>query len=153
MNKFNQISTDKTFIGIDVAKNSLAVFVDSTNQHLVCLNQSKALTKLARQLKKLSPTLIVLEATGGYETLATTVFSEFELPFAVVFPKRVRQFALGLGIISKTDEIDAEVIAYYGRIAEIKPKPIQSENLRELKALTTRRSQLIEIANRRAKST
>jgi transposase len=50
-----------------------------------------------------------------------------------------------LGIISKTDEIDSEVIAYYGRIAEIKPKPIESENLRELKALTTRRSQLIEI--------
>ena len=145
MNKFNQISTDKIFIGIDVAKDSLAVFIDSGKQHSVCLNRAKDLTKLACQLKKLSPTLIVLEATGGYETLATGVFSKFELPFAVVFPKRVRQFASGLGIISKTDEIDAEVIAYYGRIAEIKPKPIQSENLRELKALTTRRSQLVEM--------
>ena len=150
MNKLNQISidktaTDKTFIGIDVAKDSLAVFVDSTNQHLDCLNQTKDLRMLAKQFKKLNPTLIVLEATGGYETLATDIFSEFGLPFAVVYPKRVRQFALGLGIIAKTDKIDATTIAYYGKIADIQPKPLKSDELRSLQALTTRRSQLLEM--------
>ncbi len=145
MNKFIQTSADQTFIGIDVAKSALAVFVDSTNEHLECLNQPKDIRKLARRLKKLSPTLIVLEATGGYETAATAVFSEFGLPFAVVFPKRVRQFALGLGIIAKTDDIDAQTIAYYGRIADIQAKPLPSDELRSLNALTTRRTQLIEM--------
>ena len=145
MNKFQQIANDQTFIGIDVAKDSLAVFVDSTNQHLECLNQIKDLRQLAKNLKKLRPTLIVLEATGGYESLSATVFAEFELPYAIVYPKRVRQFALGLGIIAKTDEIDAETIAYYGKIAKIKAKPLISEQLRELEALTTRRQQLLEM--------
>lgn len=145
MNKFNQISDDKTFIGIDVAKTSLAVFIDSTDQNSECLNQTKDLRRLARRLKKLQPTLIVLEATGGYESLATEIFSEFSLPFAVVFPKRVRQFALGLGIIAKTDDIDARTLAYYGRIAGVQPKPLQSDELRQLQALTTRRQQLLEM--------
>jgi transposase len=145
MNKFIQTSADQTFVGIDVAKSSLAVFIDSTNDHLECLNQPKDLRKLARRLKKLEPTLIVLEATGGYETPAAVVFSEFGLPFAVVFPKRVRQFALGLGIIAKTDDIDAQTIAYYDRIADIQAKPLLSDELRSLNDLTTRRQQLIEM--------
>jgi transposase len=145
MNTLIQISNQQTFVGIDVAKETLAVFVDSTNQHSECLNQSKDLRQLARHLKKLNPTLIVLEATGGYEVLATEIFSKFDLPFAVVFPKRVRQFALGLGLIAKTDEIDAATIAYYGKIAQIEAKPLKSHELRGLQALTTRRRQLIEM--------
>ncbi len=133
MNKFIQISNHQTFVGIDVAKSSLAVFIDSTAQHLQCLNQPKDLRKLARRLKKLNPSLIVLEATGGYETPAAEIFSEFGLPFAVVFPKRVRQFALGLGIIAKTDDIDAQTIAYYGRVADIQAKALPSDELRSLR--------------------
>jgi len=145
MNKFQPISNDQTFIGIDVAKDSLAIFVDSTKKHSSCLNQATDLTKLAKQFKKLNPTLIVLEASGGYETAAAVVFSEFELPFAIVYPRRVRQFALGVGVIAKTDDIDAEVIAYYGRVAQIQPKPLQSDELRHLQAFAIRRQQLIEM--------
>lgn len=145
MNKFQQISDDKTFIGIDLAKDSLAVFIDSTNQAIECLNQIKDLRKLAKQFKKLNPTLIVLEATGGYENLAVSVFQQFDLPVAVVFPKRVRQFALGLGLIAKTDEIDAKVIAYYGRTANIQPQSQLPQHIVHLQSLTTRRQQLLEI--------
>ena len=138
MNKFQQISHDQTFVGIDVAKDSVAVFIDSANQHFDCLNQVKDLRKLAKKLKKFNPSLIVLEATGGYETPCAIAFAEAELPFAVVYPKRVRQFAFGLGIIAKTDEIDAALLAYYGKVANIEAKPMQSNELRELSALTTR---------------
>jgi transposase len=145
MNKFLQITDERIFIGIDVAKDSLALFIDSANQSVTCLNQKQDLRKLAKQLKQLNPTLIVLEATGGYENLAVSVFRQFKLPVAVVFPKRVRQFALGLGLIAKTDEIDAQIISYYGRTANIEPQTQPPEHLIELKALTTRRSQLLEI--------
>lgn len=145
MNKFRQFSADQTFIGIDVAKDSLALFVDSLNQHSDCLNQTKDLRKLAKEFKKLDPTLIILEASGGYESLAATVFSEFELPFAIVYPLRVRQFALGAGIIAKTDDIDAETIAHYGRVVNIQSKLLHSDQLLQLHALTTRRQQMIEI--------
>lgn len=146
MNKFQHtISKDETFIGIDVAKDNLEVFVDSTNQHSSCQNKLEDLRKLAKLLKEQNPTLIVLEATGGYEKRASEVFTEFELPFSVVYPRRVREFAFSLGLIAKTDEIDAKVIAYYGRVAKIEPKVLPSDELVQLQALTARRTQLIEM--------
>lgn len=138
-------SNEPTFIGIDVAKDSVAVFIDSTQTHLECRNKPKDLTKLAQRFRKLNPQLIVLEATGGYETQAALVFAQFELPFAIVYPKRVRQFARGLGILAKTDKIDAKMISYYGKVAKVESRPLQSDELRQLQALTKRRSQLIEM--------
>ncbi len=92
---------DRPFIGIDVAKESLVIFVDSLNESFSCPNAKKELAALAKRFSKLDPQLIVLEASGGYEKAATEAFSRADLPFAVVFPRRVRQFAHGLGIIAK----------------------------------------------------
>lgn len=146
MKKIESISNEQNVIGIDVAKDELAIFVDGPSErYLTCPNNPKDLKRLAREFKKLNPTVIVLEATGGYETAAAIAFAEAELGFAIVFPRRVRQFALGLGMNAKTDDIDARVIAYYGRMAGIKPVPLKSREMRDLEALTIRRSQLIEM--------
>ena len=119
MRKIELNENQKTFVGIDVSKDTLEVFIDASSKKIHCPNQTRDLKQLARDLKKLSPELIVMEATGGYEKKAAIAFTDASLPFAIVFPRRVRQLALGLGIIAKTDEIDAKVIAYYGRIAGI----------------------------------
>lgn len=142
---YNESQNENPFIGIDVAKDELDGFIDSTGQQFVCPNKMRDLRYLAKKLKKLDPALIVMEATGGYETQAAIAFGELDLPFAIVFPRRVRQLALGLGIIAKTDEIDAQVIAYYGKTAAIKPKALESNELRALQALVTRRTQLTEM--------
>src|SRR5438552_1816243 len=128
MKKEQCISSEKMVIGIDVAKDKIDGFIDhdDTGERFSCLNRSRDLQKLAKRLQKLSPALIVMEATGGYETAAAIAFGEAGLPFAIVFPRRVRQFALGLGMNAKTDDIDAQVIAYYGRVANITPMPIPS---------------------------
>lgn len=138
-------NTKQTVIGIDVAKDSLVLFIDSSGEHLNCPNTEKDLRRMARRLAKINPDLIVLEASGGYEKEASAAFSSIGLPVAVVYPRRVRQFAHGLGLIAKNDEIDARLIAYYGRVADIKPQPRQTESLRVLRSLTQRRSQLIEM--------
>lgn len=147
MKKESYISSEKSVIGIDVAKDKIDIFIDSdtSGESITCLNQPRELKKLANRFKKISPALIVMEATGGYETAAAIAFGEAELPFAIVFPRRVRQFALGLGMNAKTDDIDARVIAYYGRVADITPVPLASKELRSLSSLTTRRYQLIEM--------
>jgi transposase len=145
MKKIEPTSSEKPFIGIDVAKDSLEVFDDLSSQRTTCPNKMRDLERLTKDLKKVSPELIVMEATGGYETQAAIAFTKAGLPFAIVFPRRVRQLAHGLGMIAKNDEIDARVIAYYGRVAGIKPKPLESNELRELQALTTRRTQLVEM--------
>ena len=135
----------KPFVGIDVAKDSLVLFVDSLDEHLSCANKGKDLVCMAKRLKKLDVGLIVLEASGGYEKSAVAAFSDHGLPVAVVYPRRVRQFAHGLGLIAKNDEIDARLIARYGRVADVKPQPKQTNELCALRALTQRRSQLIEM--------
>lgn len=131
-------------IAIDIAKNDMAVFVDSTEELFTCGNQLKDLHRLGKQFVSRKPALIVLEASGGYEKAAVIVFSQFKLPVAVVYPKRVRQFAQSLGIIAKTDSIDARTLARYARAADIQPKPLASDELSALQALTSRRTQLIE---------
>lgn len=136
---------ERPFVGIDVAKECLVIFVDSSNESFSCPNLKKKLAALAQRFSKLDPQLIVLEASGGYEKAAAEAFSKAGLPFAVVFPRRVRQFAHGLGIIAKNDEIDARIIARYGRVAEIQPQPQQTNELRALRALAQRRTQLIDI--------
>lgn len=146
MKKISNISDGEApYVGIDVAKDELVVFADSSGEHIYCPNQKVDLKKLSKRLIQLAPELIVMEASGGYEALAAAVFAKAGLPVAVVYPRRVRQLALGLGIIAKTDEIDAAVIASYGRLASIKPMPIASRELQELRALAIRRSQLIDM--------
>lgn len=145
MKKIELNLSEKPIIGIDVSKDNLEVFDDKSCQHLVCPNLLRSLKQLAKDLKKISPELIVMEATGGYETQAAIEFSKAGLPYAVVFPRRVRQLAQGAGVIAKNDQVDARVIAYYGRVGGIKPKPLESKESRELHALTTRRSQLVKM--------
>ena len=141
MKKISKIANDEVpYIGIDVSKDELVGFIDSTGRHVSCPNKARELKRLSRQFAKLKPALIVMEASGGYEALAVAAFVEAGLPFAIVFPRRVRQFALGLGIIAKTDEIDAAVIARYGRLASIEPMPVSSKELQELRALANRRT-------------
>lgn len=144
MKKIRPAFNDEIFIGIDVSKDDLEVFVDSTNTHLSFKNEVEDLNRLGKELKRINPKLIVLEATGGYERRACELFRSLELPYSVVYPRRVRQFANSLGL-AKTDRIDSKVIAYYGRVAEIEPKVLKTEELEEIKVLTERRSQLLEM--------
>lgn len=145
----NKTSLSSSFtrpcVGIDTGKDKLDIFIDSTEQLLTCANEPKELRALAKELAALKPEMIVLEASGGYERAAVVAFSELSLRVAVVYPKRVRQFAGGLGIMAKTDAVDARVIARYARTAQLAPTPPKSAELNALQALNTRRSQLIEM--------
>lgn len=145
MKKIEPNLSQNPVIGIDVAKDNLEVYNDVSLHRAVCPNKTRDLERLTKDLKKISPELIVMEATGGYETQAAIAFSKAGLPYAIVFPKRVRQLAHGIGLIAKNDQVDARVIAYYGRVGGVQPKPLESNELRELEALTTRRRQLVEM--------
>jgi transposase len=110
MNKFSNIDDSRPCIGIDTGKDQLDICADTVQELFTCHNRPKDLRRLAKQLEEMNPRLIVLEASGGYEKAAVAAFSELSLPVAVVYPKRVRQFARGLGIIAKTDKVDARVL-------------------------------------------
>jgi transposase len=107
-------------------------------------------------MRSASATLIVVEATGGLERPLLDALLEANLPVALVNPARVRSLATGLGILAKTDKIDAFVLVEFARHASPRLAVKRSENQAELQALVTCRRQLTHVrteqTNRRART-
>ena len=145
------ISTAKTakiFVGVDVSKATLDVYRPDTNELLKIENSDDAIRQLCLQLeKKKRRVLVVMEGTGGYEFLLLKHLGNHKLDAVVINPRRVRDFARGIGLDAKTDPIDAKVISKYAEV--IAPKPMATKSDHELKhtALVARRNQLLELIN------
>ena len=136
---------DAIVVGIDVSKDRLDVHVAPAGEVLQDTNDAAGIARLIDRLGKLSPQLVVLEATGGYESLAAATLHAAGLPVAVVNPAQVRSFANALGKRAKTDPIDAAVLARFAIAAAIKPKPSVDAQSRLLADLVARRRQIVDM--------
>jgi len=137
-------STGK-FIGIDVAKDKLDIVVLGEAKASQVSNDGKGIANLIKQMQKLQPELIVVEATGGYQRAVVDSLFRSGLAVAVVNPMRVRQFARACGLVAKTDKLDAQVLAVFGE--RVKPRLYEGkdEKERELSGMLVRRRQLEEM--------
>src|SRR6476661_5201033 len=97
---------NELFVGIDVAKATLDV-ASTNGLKLQIANDDEAIAALVAQLVPLGPTLVVLEATGGYQAGIVAALVVAKIPVAVVNPRQVRDFAKALGKLAKTDALDA----------------------------------------------
>jgi transposase len=135
-------------IGIDVSKARLDVATGSPCTHESINNDVVSIKRLIAAIEmQRDRTLIVVEATGGYETLLVETLQAASIPVAVVNPRRVRDFAKGIGIDVKTDPIDAKVIARYGEVVQPKPAQPKTQAQKNLAALVVRRRQLLKMIN------
>ncbi|MBI4192056.1 MAG: IS110 family transposase [Betaproteobacteria bacterium] len=130
-------------IGIDVSKSTLDCALGNSKERFHVNNDEAGMVTLLERVRALAPDLIVMEATGGFETAAATALLSAGLPVAVVNPRQVRDFAKATGRLAKTDRIDAEIIAAFGLAVEIRVSPLPDADSRALAALLTRRTQLI----------
>lgn len=130
------------YVGIDVAKDTLDVAKLGKKPTEQFANTKRGIAKLVRYLKQGKPKLIVVEATGGYEETVVWALFEAGLPVALVSPQRVRQYARAKGLLAKTDQLDAHILADFGK--NIQPRLFmgKSEERRRLSALVGRRNQL-----------
>lgn len=135
--------TSEKFVGIDVSKRWLEVQVHGEAESRKYGNDPDGIRSLVEQMKALQPVLIVFEATGGYERRAVKALSEAGLAVAVVNPTRVRRFAEALGILAKTDKIDAKVIAHFASVVRPAPNGQPSDLEEQLAACVERRRQLL----------
>lgn len=133
------------FVGIDIAKATLEVAVLPSDERRAFTHDEAGLAELVGYLRPLTPTLIVLEATGGYETDVVAALALAGLPVAVVNPRQVRDFAKALGRLAKTDTIDAGVLALFAERIQPVPHSLPSEAQQDLTALLNRRRQLLEM--------
>lgn len=136
-------------MGIDVSKDWLDVDrIDQAGQRGPAEridNSPAACQALAQKLSKLNLQRIVVEASGGYERTLVATFVAAGLPIVVVNPRQVRDFAKALGILAKTDEIDAFVLARFAQVVQPPQRSIPDEQTQAIRDLLTRRAQLIEM--------
>jgi len=135
----------ETFIGIDVSKKQLDVAVLPDVKHKVYANNEEGIGQLTTFLKSLSLSLIVLEATGGFEMPCVGILAAEGLPVVVVNPRQIRDFAKATGRLAKTDTIDAQTIARFGETVRPEIRELKSPEMQELAALNTRRCQIIQM--------
>ena len=133
------------FVGIDVAKDKLDIAVSNTGEVVTLANTKAGVAALVKMLASVTPTLTVIEATGGYERLALDALLDAELPVALAQPAQVRYMAKALGVLAKTDAIDARVLVEFARRAEPRLAVKRTQNRVELEALVTCRRQLIKV--------
>jgi len=133
------------FVGLDVSKHKLDVAVRPTNHHFVVTNDDQGLKRLVKRLAPLKPQVIVLEASGGYEALALAALAEARLPVSLIKPQAARQFAGALGILAKTDKIDARVLAHFAESLKPEARPLADPALQVLKATLQRRAQVVKM--------
>lgn len=136
-------SRRERFIGIDVHKETLEVCVDESEEGWEVSNDAVGIEELITTLGALSPMLVVVEASGGYERGVVSLGYGAGLPMVVVNPTRVRRLAEALGIIAKTDAIDAQVIARFAALVRPAVREPQSAQQQQLNALVSRRRQLV----------
>ena len=133
------------FIGIDVSKDSLDLASLPEGTLRTMPHTVEGRRDLIAGLPKPGDCLVVVEATGGYERDLVVELTDAGHLVAVVNPRQVRDFARAIGILAKTDRLDAAVIAKFGE--QVRPRPIAEvrEKQAELDQLVTRRRQLVDL--------
>lgn len=132
----------KNVIGIDISKPILDV--DWLNKPIAFDNSKESINKLIVKLSKLkSLSLVICEASGGYEQKLVYACHKANLPIHVAHANKVRHFAKSKGLLAKTDKLDARVLTEYGKIMNISKDILHlSENMLKIKQLLKRREQL-----------
>jgi transposase len=136
---------DSVFVGIDVSKDRLDICVRPQGESFIVARDDEALAGLVDRLGRLSPHLIVLEATGGLQLKVAGALAAAGLPVAVVNPRQVRDFARATGQLAKTDRLDAAVIARFAQAVRPEPRPLPDEISTALMALVARRRELVQL--------
>jgi len=131
--------------GVDVSSVSLEARIGRQGAATSFPNHAEGIAALAAFCRQHQAELVAMEATGGYEQQAFAQLCEHGLSVAIVNPRAVRQFAQAMGLLEKTDKIDAGVIAWYAETRKCQPLCLAPQTQLELRARVTRLRQLTEV--------
>jgi transposase len=132
-------------VGVDISKAHLDLADTTSRPPWRIANSADAIAELIEDLQAEPPALVVLEATGGYETALVIALQAAALPVALINPRQIRDFARATGQLAKTDALDARIIARFG--VAVRPAPLPPIEARQeaFAGLVARRRQLIDM--------
>ncbi|GEM50203.1 IS110 family transposase [Deinococcus cellulosilyticus] len=138
--------TEKTYVGIDVAKHKLDVAVLDTGESFQQPNTQDGCKAVVERLQGLLPeVLVVLEATGGLEQGVVIALTEAKIPVVKVNPKQVKDFIRASGRKAKTDVLDAMMLALFGKALQPEVRELPDADSRHLTELLARRRQVSDL--------
>lgn len=135
-------------IGIDVAKDKLDISDSEGKIKKEVKNSAAAIMKyIVKKLAEPGKVFVVCEATGGYERTLVKTMQSAGVAVCVANPLQVRQFCKGIGVLEKTDPIDAGMLRQFGQLVDLQPTAEKSAEHEHLEALVRRREQLLTLIN------
>jgi transposase len=135
----------RLFIGVDVSQDSLEVYARPTGLRQRFANTAAGIADLLAWARPLAAERILFESTGPYQKAAVGALLAEGLPAVVVNARQVRDFAKSMNYLAKTDRLDAAVIAHFGEVAQTTVRPLESQEIRDLRELYDRRGQLVRM--------
>jgi len=129
--------------GIDVSKAQLDTAFGADGEVIGFANDEQGIARLLERLSTVRPALVVMEASGGYETAAATAIAAAGWRLAIVNPRQVRDFARATGRLAKTDRIDARMLSAFGKAVEPQITQLPDEDAQALQGMLLRRQQLV----------
>ncbi len=135
----------RTFIGVDVSLDHLDVYVRPAALRQRFANTSAGIAALLAWVRPHAAERILFESTGPYQKAAVGALLAEGLPAVVVNARQVRDFAKAMNYLAKTDTLDAAVIAHFGEVATTTVRPLESQEIRDLRELYDRRGQLVRM--------
>jgi transposase len=133
-------------LGVDVSKDYLDTDTLPSTQKRRFTNDSAGIGELVEWARQFRPDRIVFESTGHYQKAAVGALLAASLPAVVVNARQVRDFAKALGILAKTDAIDAGVLARFGQVVPTIVRPLPAPEIQAFQELYDRRGQLVRMA-------
>lgn len=133
-------------VGVDVASEHLDIFISDSKTAVRIENDGKAICQFLKRFGKniRNQILFAMEATGGYERILVGELHAAAIPCSVINATRIRQFALGCGLLEKTDTLDARIIARYAEVNQPELTAAPSASVERIKLLTIRREQVLK---------
>lgn len=133
------------YVGVDVSKAKLDIASGKTGEYLQENNDGIGIQHIVERLKVIPSSMTIVESTGGLETALITELFAAGLPFALVHPARVRNFARSIGLFAKTDKLDALLLARYGEAVKPPTTQLPGEEEQKMNANMVRRRQLLDM--------
>jgi transposase len=134
----------KIICGVDISKARLDACIEPGAIFASFDNDAAGIGELAEFCRQHRAELVVMEASGGYERRAFLLLWEQGMPCALTNPRSVRRYAESMGILEKTDRIDAHVIARFAHAKNLRPTPAPTPAQQRLKALVARLRQVTD---------
>jgi transposase len=140
-----QATQSGVFVGIDVSKAHLDVDTYPESGAKRFANDEAGRVAAQRHIEALSPVLVVVEATGGLESPLVGLLASGGIATAVINPRQARDFAKAIGVLAKTDRVDALVLARFAQAIKPPVRALKPQETQELDAILTRRRQIVEM--------